>query len=240
MVGAVALLSHAACAGNDPVKHCQVEKMKIARNRVDCLADERLKKVNGKTPDLAKCEAAFDKALASADAAAAKKSIACRFLDNGNGTISDLNTLLMWEKKDDGNDVHDKNSRMPWFTAMSGWLSWLNGFGECSAPDCPSPQAGFAGYTDWRLPTLAELRTIFIGGAGCSADGVCVDPVFNSSCTEGCTVTSCSCTAEADYWSATSKKDAVQDALLLNFKTGVAGNLTKEGHVFVRAVRGGR
>ena len=239
-VGAVVLFSQAACAGSDSVKQCQVEKMQSARNRADCLADERITKVNGKTPDFAICEAAFDKALASAEAAAAKKDVACRFLDNGDGTISDLNTLLMWEKKDDGNDVHNKNSRMPWITAMSGWVSWLNGFGECGSPDCPSPQTGFAGYTDWRLPTLAELRTIFKGGPECSAGAGCVDPVFDSGCTDGCTVTSCSCTARANYWSSTTKKDAVQDALLLNFKTGSAGNLEKDGHVFVRAVRGGR
>jgi arylsulfatase A-like enzyme len=53
------------------------------------------------------------------------------FTDNGNGTVTDNNTGLMWQKTDSG--------EMTWDTARSGATS-LN----------------LAGHSDWRLPTAQE------------------------------------------------------------------------------------
>lgn len=36
------------------------------------------------------------------------------FVDNGDGTITDTQTDLIWEKKDQGGGLHDTNSRFPW------------------------------------------------------------------------------------------------------------------------------
>jgi hypothetical protein len=47
----------------------------------------------------ATCWATFNTALAKVDAIAAKAGTSCRYIDNGDGTVSDLNTGLMWEKQ---------------------------------------------------------------------------------------------------------------------------------------------
>jgi hypothetical protein len=69
------------------------------------------------------------------------------YLDNGDGTVSDLNTGLMWSQSPD-----------------------LNGDGEINAADkfsyeeALSGASGFdlAGYTDWRLPTIKELYSLIV------------------------------------------------------------------------------
>ena len=58
------------------------------------------------------------------------------FTDNGNGTITDNLTGLMWQKIDNGEST--------WETAVAN-----------------SGSITTAGYTDWRLPTPAELMSIF-------------------------------------------------------------------------------
>lgn len=59
-----------------------------------------------------------------------------QFADNGDGTITDHATGLMWMKKDNGAGVN-------WQSA----LSYAEGF-------------EYAGYSDWRLPDAKELQSI--------------------------------------------------------------------------------
>ena len=73
-----------------------------------------------------------------------------RFIDNGDGTITDRETCLVWEKKDNAGGIHDLNNVYQWSStgsAMDGsvftvFLAGLNG-------------AAFAGHRDWRVPTAA-------------------------------------------------------------------------------------
>ena len=83
----------------DLVLTCQVAKVTAAGNRAECLAKQEIETLRGRTPNSALCEDNFDTAIATADAKAAAQGAACRYVDNGDGTITDLNTLLMWEKK---------------------------------------------------------------------------------------------------------------------------------------------
>jgi hypothetical protein len=62
------------------------------------------------------------------------------FRDNGDGTVSDLNTGLMWQKEDKQNA--DYNTR-----------TWQQAVNYCSA-------LSLADHTDWRLPTVKELSTL--------------------------------------------------------------------------------
>jgi hypothetical protein len=60
-----------------------------------------------------------------------------RFMDNGDGTISDTKNGLMWVSKDNGVPIN-------WPDAVEY---------------CRNLRVG--GYADWRMPTLAELASIY-------------------------------------------------------------------------------
>ena len=57
------------------------------------------------------------------------------YRDNGDGTVTDLNTGLMWQQ--------DPGDKVTWDAAVAG----ANSF-------------NLAGYTDWRLPTVKELYSL--------------------------------------------------------------------------------
>ncbi len=57
------------------------------------------------------------------------------FYDNGDGTVTDNNTGLMWQQ--------DEAGSMDW----EGALTYCEGL-------------SLAGYTDWRLPNIKELESI--------------------------------------------------------------------------------
>lgn len=61
-------------------------------------------------------------------------------VDNGDGTVKDTRTGLIWAAKDNGKDIN-------WTTAKRY---------------CEEHTGG--GYTDWRLPTAYELGTLYNGG----------------------------------------------------------------------------
>ncbi|MDM8516766.1 PEGA domain-containing protein [Desulfobacterales bacterium HSG16] len=60
-----------------------------------------------------------------------------RFVAYVNGTVLDTRTKLMWAAKDNGEDINWKNAKRY----------------------CENYQGG--GYTDWRLPTIKELRGLY-------------------------------------------------------------------------------
>lgn len=67
------------------------------------------------------------------------------FIDNGDGTITDRATGLMWMKKDSGfiKAGQNKDGKLNWEQALV-WAENLE----------------FAGYSDWRLPDIKELQSI--------------------------------------------------------------------------------
>ena len=60
-----------------------------------------------------------------------------RFMNHGDGTITDHRTGLMWAAKDNG---------IP--------ISWINARSYCQ-------HYSGGGHTDWRMPTLAELSSLY-------------------------------------------------------------------------------
>jgi hypothetical protein len=96
-----------------------------------------------------------------------------RYVDNGDGTVTDNLTALRWEKKTDDGGVHDKDNLYVWSTNSSDpngtvfdtFLATLNS-GGC-----------FAGHCDWRLPTHLELQTIILAPPPCPVSP-CIDAVF--------------------------------------------------------------
>jgi uncharacterized protein DUF1566 len=85
-----------------------------------------------------------------------------RFADNGDDTVTDTQTGLMWEKKTttfgsgtSDMDIRDVDNRYTWEYAMHDWIDRLNGRLIAFAND-----GAFAGHSDWRIPTMQELNTI--------------------------------------------------------------------------------
>ena len=80
-----------------------------------------------------------------------------RFTDNGDGTVTDNSTGLMWTK----------NANLP-----GGGLNWTNAIAYCNGMNSG---AGTYGYTDWRLPNVRELHSLIDYGrfypALCNATG---------------------------------------------------------------------
>jgi hypothetical protein len=220
---------------------------------------------------------------------------AARFIDNGDGTITDVNTGLMWEKKDQSGGMHDENTYFVWAgqcgctsgactgneplcqpnaaaaSLCAAETGGALGCAECSSGTCNVKPyldeagaagtiwdwlvqlnaAGLAGHSDWRIPTVVpgpsgELGTIVDKGVpGCSTSfpytGLCVDAVFDTDCTPGCTVTTCSCTMSDpyDYWSSTTLDFYPTDVFAVHFGGGFLEGPGKTDLNYVRAVRGG-
>ena len=66
-----------------------------------------------------------------------------RFVDNGDGTVTDLETKLIWKQTDSFQDTSKWNN---WFRAQE-YIQSLN-------------IEKFAGYSDWRMPTLEEAESL--------------------------------------------------------------------------------
>ncbi len=81
------------------------------------------------------------------------------FVDNGDGTISDLATGLMWMQDD------------------YGPMNWENALATCENLD-------YAGYDDWRLPNAKELQSLVdYSRSPDTTDSAAIDPVFYTSTT---------------------------------------------------------
>jgi hypothetical protein len=153
-----------------------------------------------------------------------------RYQDNGDGTITDLNTGLMWEKKSDDGTIHDKDNTYLWDFAFTVHVAGLNA-------------ANFAGYQDWRLPNVKELQSIV--DYEHQAPAVAPGGPFSDNCVAGCTVRTCSCTGlgaqgSGFYWSSTTFLPDPFFAWEVDFAVAGDVNAGNKFSLFgVRAVRGG-
>lgn len=83
-----------------------------------------------------------------------------QFADNGDRSITDKATGLMWSKDDSG-------TGMNWEEALA-WVQEKN-------------QQNYLGYSDWRLPNAKELQSIVdYSRSPDTTDSAAIDPVFNS------------------------------------------------------------
>jgi hypothetical protein len=164
-----------------------------------------------------------------------------RYVDNGDGTITDRATCLVWEKKTGTvgtrvtcttssgcPDPHDVNNLYRWSdtgtdpdgSAFTLFLEQLNA------------GAGFAGRTDWRLPTSAGVGSAPTGQPGELESIVdtgyspTINPIFGP-------------TASSSYWSSSTYSDYPSGAWFVYFAGRYVDTNTKTISDFVRAVRGG-
>lgn len=155
-------------------------------------------------------------------------------VDNGYGWIKDQRTGLMWEKKDDSDGIHGKRRTFTWSTSGSNTATgtvFTTFLAALNTPPC------FAGFCDWRLPTRFELETITNLGT-VDAGAPAVDPIFDTSCTKGCDLLSCSCTDTNAYWTSTTFAENPNRAWVVLFTQGAEAEYTKTSNLqSARAVR---
>lgn len=176
-----------------------------------------------------RCRAAYQAAWTKLQANPAYAGTPCaqpRFVDNGDGTVTDNLTSLVWEQKVDDGGVHDPDdgysfsTGAPWLEDGTVFTSFLPALND----------AAFGGSRGWRLPTLAELATIVLAPYPCGS-GPCIDPIF------GPVKTSWYSTASG---TPSSPATSVDDQWLVGFNSGEVTYFPgKNGNVSVRAVRGG-
>jgi hypothetical protein len=169
---------------------------------------------------------------------------ALAYADNGDGTITDLNTGLMWEKKDDSGGIHDKDNTYTWCGASCGTTYEMDGTITTTFLDTLNDVGGggascFAGHCDWRIPNYKELVSI----VNLEVFSPSVDPAFHQAgtCTACADVTlgTCSCTASSNYGSSTTFAADPVNAWLVDFNVGDVFFANKAFSRRVRAVRGG-
>jgi hypothetical protein len=88
------------------------------------------------------------------------------YKDNGDGTITDRATGLMWMKVDSGKLQAGKNKdgKLNWQEALD-WAENLE----------------YAGYSDWRLPNIKELQSIVdYTRSPATTNSAAIDPVFQT------------------------------------------------------------
>jgi Protein of unknown function (DUF1566) len=177
------------------------------------------------------------------------------YRDNGDGTVSDLNTTLMWEKKtgtvtvqrngggvvchnsEDCPDVHDVNNMYQWTLGHgirgergepdgNAFTGFLATLNGEVSRDGQTITGCFANHCDWRLPSIDELRTIFDTNVG--PNDPTIDAIFGP-------------THQSVYWTATTWSESRAYAWALPFYPTLRGRFeaNKARYFFVRAVRGG-
>jgi hypothetical protein len=236
MLAIFVLAAGGARAAGTPEERCQAGRSKAAAVYAACGQKAMAIRFGGGDLDkfqaaVSKCRVKYAAAWGKLAAKAMGSGSTCdasRFVDNGDGTVTDNLTTLQWEKKrnlDDTpvpGDQHDADNVATWSatgtgtaadgTAYTGYLATLNG-GSC-----------FAGQCDWRLPNVAELQTILSAPYPCTT---CIDGIFGP-------------TAAGGYWSSTTNAVLSDRAWVVGFNDGfVSGFDGKGDDGWVRAVRGG-
>ena len=156
---------------------------------------------------------------------------ALRYQNNGDGTITDLNTGLIWEQKiRDIRSLHDVTLTFAWDSVAAtiwDWLEQVNTEGG----------TGLAGHNDWRIPNVKELQSIVDYGTFSPA----VDVAFNNNpgMRATCSVAECSLTGVGNYWTSTTLELNPAFGWGVGFNAGGVFNDSKSNILFVRAVRGG-
>ncbi|XOF32559.1 MAG: DUF1566 domain-containing protein [Candidatus Electrothrix sp. YB6] len=138
-----------------------------------------------------------------------------QLIDNGNGTVTDSKTGLMWKRCLEG--VKGDNCK----DGTPSLLTWQQALKQ---PGTVNTGGGFAGHTDWRLPEIKELRSLI--------EGQCFGPAINLNRFPN--------TPSSNVWSGSSSAHLSGYAWSVGFAYGHFDIFTRTSRFAVRLVRGGQ
>ena len=219
----------------NPTLLCQQSKLEAQGDLQVCLAANSADMLKGAPDHSAECQERLTRELARIDAVAAREGTACRYVANGDGTVSDLNTALMWEQQTStcSGEVTCYTNTYTWSTgddladgtAFTSFLATLNNGASVDGGVSTAITGCFANHCDWRLPSIVELQGILLSPYPCSINP-CIDPTFGP-------------TQSNDYWSATTLAGYPYYAWFVTFSDGFVIDINKAYSLYVRAVRSG-
>lgn len=132
-----------------------------------------------------------------------------RYIDHGNGTVTDSATALMWTQCSEGQTGNGCTGTH----TTHNWQAALN----------TAAGSTFANYIDWRLPNAKELQSL--GETGCHSPSVNLALFPN--------------TPAIWFWTSTSNAPGASKAWGVNFDHGNVLNFNKSTSFGVRLVRDG-
>ncbi len=139
-----------------------------------------------------------------------------RFQDNGDGTVTDVESRLMWMRCSSGQQRQDERC-----IGAADLLGWADAQRHAEKVN----RDGAAFFNDWRVPALRELATI--------TDRGCENPRTNLAVFPG--------TPAAPFWSSTARpgENAGERVLALSFGAEGVMLARKDERFHVRLVRTG-
>ena len=134
-----------------------------------------------------------------------------RYTDNGDETVTDNKTHLMWKKCTEG--LTDTTCT----TGAAATHTWKAALELASTTT-------FATYNDWRLPNIKELASLAAHDR--------YNPAINSTIFPN--------TPSSGFWSSSPYANDSSNAWILNFDSGYDGYSIRSYSYYVRLVRGGQ
>ncbi|MCI5191806.1 MAG: DUF1566 domain-containing protein [Candidatus Electrothrix sp. AU1_5] len=148
-----------------------------------------------------------------------------QYIDHGNGTVTDTKTSLMWKRCSEGlsgdNCEHGKAEKYTWDEAKQRFKN-----------------VDYAGYSDWRIPTIDELRTLIYCSKG-------VEKSLRSWCKDGSTEPTINQqafpnTVDSSVWSGSPFANDLGSGWGVYFNYGHSFAGFRNAYYAVRLVRGGK
>ncbi len=191
-------------------------------------------------------------ALQTAAASCADPTNADRYIDCGNGTVTDNDTGLVWLKNANcigaaGGGIGDPLGRVDWYTAMefaAGLSDLADDVDDCGLEDGSSPG-------EWRLASKAEWQAMVADALGeggdpdCTAAGPTITNDAGNECWDQACATAGDCSfvglVSAFYWSATTRVvNPPASGWVVVLSAGFVASGSKSGNNYVWPVRGGQ
>jgi Protein of unknown function (DUF1566) len=143
-----------------------------------------------------------------------------RYADPGDGTVTDIQTGLMWKKCSEGLIWSGTNGTC---TGAAVAFTWGNALSRVSNVN-GNIVGQYLGHNDWRLPNIKELASLM--------EHKCFNPAINA--------TELPNTQSSYYWSSSPLASSPTFAWGVDFGGGIVDNDNITYSHFVRLVRGGR